>query len=412
LAENYVKRGNDKVKFLAPEEQLRIIKRGTEEIISEEELLSKLKKSTENGLPLRIKAGFDPTAPDLHLGHCVLLKKLREFQDLGHTVMFLIGDFTAMIGDPSGRSETRPPLTKAQVEENALTYQRQVFRILDSERTEVMFNSSWLGKMSGEDMVRLSALETVARMLERDDFSKRYKSGVSISVNEFMYPLIQAYDSVIMKSDVEFGGTDQKFNILMGRGVQKHYEQEPQVAILLPILEGLDGVRKMSKSLDNYIAVEDTAVDIYGKIMSIPDDLMWRYYLLLTPRTEGEVDELRKGHPMDAKRALAFEITSWLHGAGDAKAAAEDFATKFSQREFPEDAREVVIKRDDAKTVIDLVVESSGKLKSRNEAKRLIAQGGVLIDGERVTDINSPMPDKGTHRMRIGKKEFVVVKLS
>ena len=412
MTENYVKRGNDKVKFLEPEEQLRIIKRGTEEIISEQELLSKLKKSRENGLPLRIKAGFDPTAPDLHLGHCVLLKKLREFQDLGHTVMFLIGDFTAMIGDPSGRSETRPPLTKAQIEENALTYHRQVFRILDSERTEVMFNSSWLGKMSGEDMIRLSALETVARMLERDDFSKRYKSGVSISINEFMYPLIQAYDSVIMKADVEFGGTDQKFNMLMGRGVQKHYEQEPQVAILLPILEGLDGVRKMSKSLDNYIAVEDTPMDMYGKIMSIPDDLMWRYYMLLTPRTEGEVDELKKGHPMDAKRALAFEITSWLHGAGDAEGAAEDFATKFSQREFPEDAREVVIKRDDAKTVIDLVVESSGKLKSRNEAKRLIAQGGVLIDGERVTDINSPMPDKGTLRMRIGKKEFVVVKLS
>lgn len=400
------------MKFLEPEEQLRIIKRGTEEIISEQELLSKLKKSGEKGLPLRIKAGFDPTAPDLHLGHCVLLKKLREFQDLGHTVMFLIGDFTAMIGDPSGRSETRPPLTKAQVEENALTYQRQVFRILDSERTEVMFNSSWLGKMSGEDMIRLSALETVARMLERDDFSKRYKSGVSISVNEFMYPLIQAYDSVIMKADVEFGGTDQKFNILMGRGVQKHFEQEPQVAILLPILEGLDGVRKMSKSLDNYIAVEDTAVDMYGKIMSIPDDLMWRYYLLLTPRAEGEIDELKKGHPMDAKRALAFEITSWLHGAEDAKAAAEDFATKFSQREFPEDAREVVIKRDDARTLLDLVVESSGKLKSRNEAKRLIAQGGVLIDGERVTDINSPMPDEGTLRVRIGKKEFVVVKLS
>lgn len=400
------------MKFLEPEEQLRIIKRGTEEIISEQELLSKLKKSGEKGLPLRIKAGFDPTAPDLHLGHCVLLKKLREFQDLGHTVMFLIGDFTAMIGDPSGRSETRPPLTKAQVEENALTYQRQVFRILDSERTEVMFNSSWLGKMSGEDMIRLSALETVARMLERDDFSKRYKSGVSISVNEFMYPLIQAYDSVIMKADVEFGGTDQKFNILMGRGVQKHFEQEPQVAILLPILEGLDGVRKMSKSLDNYIAVEDTAVDMYGKIMSIPDDLMWRYYLLLTPRAEGEIDELKKGHPMDAKRALAFEITSWLHGEEDAKAAAEDFATKFSQREFPEDAREVVIKRDDARTLLDLVVESSGKLKSRNEAKRLIAQGGVLIDGERVTDINSPMPDEGTLRVRIGKKEFVVVKLS
>jgi len=400
------------VKFLKPEEQLRIIKRGTEEIISEQELLSKLKKSGEKGLPLRVKAGFDPTAPDLHLGHCVLLKKLREFQDLGHTVMFLIGDYTAMIGDPSGRSETRPPLTKAQVEENALTYQRQVFRILDSGKTEVMFNSSWLGKMSGEDMIRLSALETVARMLERDDFSKRYKSGVSISINEFMYPLIQAYDSVVMKADVEFGGTDQKFNILMGRGVQKHYGQEPQAAILLPILEGLDGVRKMSKSLDNYIAVEDTPVDMYGKIMSIPDELMWRYYLLLTPRSETDIDELKKGHPMDAKKALAFEITSWLHGAEDAKAAAEDFATKFSQREFPEDAREVVIKRDDGKTLLDLVLESSGKLKSRNEAKRLIAQGGVLIDGERVTDLNAPMPGKGTLRMRIGKKEFVVVKVS
>ncbi len=400
------------MKFLEPEQQLRVIKRGTEEIISEEELLSKLRRSREEGLPLRIKAGFDPTAPDLHLGHCVLLKKLREFQDLGHTVMFLIGDFTAMIGDPSGRSETRPPLTKAQVDENALTYRKQVSRILDGERTEVMFNSSWLGKLSGEDMIRLSALETVARMLERDDFSKRYKSGVSISINEFMYPLIQAYDSVNMKADVEFGGTDQKFNILLGRSVQKHFSQEPQVAVLLPILEGLDGVRKMSKSLDNYVAVEDTPVDMYGKIMSIPDDLMWRYYLLLTSKAEVEIEELKKGHPMDAKRGLAFEITSWLHGENSALSAARDFATKFSQREFPEDAREVVIKRDGAKTILDLVVESSEKLKSKNEAKRLIAQGGVLIDGERVTDINSPAPDKGTLHMRIGKKEFVVVKLS
>ena len=400
------------MRFKDPEEQLEIIRRGTEEIISEDELLSKLKMSGVKGIPLRIKAGFDPTAPDLHLGHCVLLKKLREFQDLGHTVMFLIGDFTAMIGDPSGRSETRPPLTKAQVEENALTYQRQVFRILDRDRTEVMFNSSWLGKMSGEEFIRLSSLETVARMLERDDFSKRYKSGVSISINEFMYPLIQAYDSVNMKSDVEFGGTDQKFNILLGRGVQKHFDQEPQVAILLPILEGLDGVRKMSKSLDNYIAVEDTPVDMYGKIMSIPDDLMWRYYGLLTHRTDKEISGLKKGHPMDAKRALALELTSWLHGADKANAAAEDFATKFSQRDFPEDAREVAIKHDGAGTLIDLVLESSEKLRSRNEAKRLIAQGGVSVDGERVADINSPMPDKGTHRVRMGKKEFVVVKIS
>lgn len=400
------------MKFIDPGEQLRIIKRGTEEIISEPELLEKLKKSRDTGRPLRVKAGFDPTAPDLHLGHCVLLRKLREFQDLGHTVLFLIGDFTAMIGDPSGRSETRPPLTKAQVEENAGTYERQVFRILDREKTEVMFNSSWLGRLTGEDMIRLSSLETVARMLERDDFSKRYKSGVPISINEFLYPLIQAYDSVSMKSDVEFGGTDQKFNILLGRGVQKHFEQEPQVAVLFPILEGLDGVRKMSKSLDNYIAVEDTAVDMYGKIMSVPDDLMWRYYLLLTSRTEAQIEELKKGHPMDAKRALAFELTSWLHGRESAESAAQDFATKFSQREFPEDARAVSIKRGDGKTVLDLVVESSEKLKSRNEAKRLIAQGGVSVNGERVSDINSPMPGAGTYQMRIGKKEFVLVKIS
>jgi tyrosyl-tRNA synthetase len=275
-----------------------------------------------------------------------------------------------------------------------------------------MFNSSWLGRLTGEDMIRLSSLETVARMLERDDFSKRYKSGVPISINEFLYPLIQAYDSVSMKSDVEFGGTDQKFNILLGRGVQKYYEQEPQVAILFPILEGLDGVRKMSKSLDNYIAVEDTAVDMYGKIMSVPDDLMWRYYLLLTSKTEAQIEELKKGHPMDAKRALAFEITSWLHGQSEANAAAQDFATKFSQREFPEDARTVSVKRGDGKSMLDLVVESSEKLKSRNEAKRLIAQGGVSVDGERITNINSPMPGAGTYQMRIGKKEFVLVKIS
>jgi tyrosyl-tRNA synthetase len=400
------------LRFKEPGEQLRIIKRGTEEIISEEELLSKLKKSKEEGRPLRVKAGFDPTAPDLHLGHCVLLKKLREFQDLGHTILFLIGDFTAMIGDPSGRSETRPPLTKADVEENARTYERQVFKILDREKTEVMFNSSWLGKMTGEELLRLSALETVARMLERDDFSKRYKSGVSITINEFMYPLIQAYDSVNMESDVEFGGTDQKFNILLGRSVQKNFGQEPQVAILLPILEGLDGVRKMSKSLNNYIAVEDPPVDMYGKMMSIPDELMWRYYGLLTYKSEKEINALKKGHPMDAKKTLAYELTSWLHGPDGASSAAEDFATKFSQREFPEDAREVVIGWNNSKTILDLVVESSEKLKSRNEAKRLIAQGGVSIDGEKFTDTNAVMPDKGPLHLRIGKKEFILVKIS
>lgn len=397
--------------FKEPEEQLQVIKLGTEEVISEEELLAKLKDSKAKNRPLRIKAGFDPTAPDLHLGHCVLLKKLREFQDLGHTVLFLIGDFTAMIGDPSGRSETRPPLTEEEVKQNALTYERQVFRILDREKTEVMFNSSWLSDMSAADLLKLSTLETVARMLERDDFSKRYDSGVSITVNEFLYPLIQAYDSVNMKADVEFGGTDQKFNILLGRGVQKHFNQAPQVAILLPILEGLDGVRKMSKSLNNYIAVEDSAVDMYGKLMSVSDELMWKYYRLLTSRSENELGELKKGHPLEAKKALAFELTSWLHGAKEAEAAAEDFTTKFSQREFPEDAREVVIKKDGDMTILDLVSEASEKLKSRNEAKRLIAQGGVSIDGERFSDMSAPVPARPVLNLKIGKKEFVTVKI-
>lgn len=397
--------------FKKPEEQLEIIKRGTAEIISEEELLAKLKKSAETNKPLRIKAGFDPTAPDLHLGHCVLLKKLREFQNLGHTVMFLIGDFTAMIGDPSGRSETRPPLTQAQVKENSETYERQVFKILDREKTEVVFNSNWLGVMSAADLIKLSALENVARMLERDDFEKRYKSGVSISINEFLYPLIQAYDSAEMKADVEFGGTDQKFNILLGRDVQRHFNQQPQIAILLPILEGLDGVRKMSKSLNNYIAVDDSATDIFGKVMSVSDDLMWRYYELLTYRTDDEIDQLKSAHPMDAKKALALELTSWLQGEEEASKAKEDFETKFSTREFPEDAREVQLDKNEARTVLDLVVESSASLKSRGEAKRLIIQGGLSIDGEKFSNINDPAPDSGTHQLKIGKKEFVLVKI-
>jgi len=397
--------------FKSPEEQLKIIKRGTAEIISEEELLKKLKKSADNNKPLRIKAGFDPTAPDLHLGHCVLLKKLREFQNLGHTVMFLIGDFTAMIGDPSGRSETRPPLTETQVKENSETYERQVFKILDRDKTEVVFNSSWLGSMSAADLIKLSTLENVARMLERDDFEKRYKSGVSISINEFLYPLIQAYDSAQMKSDVEFGGTDQKFNILLGRDVQRHYNQEPQIAILLPILEGLDGERKMSKSLNNYIAVEDSAVDIFGKVMSVSDDLMWRYYELLTYKTDEEINQIKAGHPMDAKKALAYEITAWLHGDDEAKKAEEDFETKFSSREFPEDAREVKLSRNEERTVLDLVVESSSSLKSRGEAKRLIIQGGLSINGEKISDITEISPIDGTHQLKIGKKEFVLVKI-
>ncbi|MCZ6468122.1 MAG: tyrosine--tRNA ligase [Candidatus Dadabacteria bacterium] len=398
--------------FKKPQEQLEIIKRGTSEIISEEGLLAKFKRSAEENEPLRIKAGFDPTAPDLHLGHCVLLKKLREFQNLGHTVLFLIGDFTAMIGDPSGRSETRPPLTEAEVKQNAETYERQVFKILDRDKTEVVFNSAWLASMTAAELLKLSTLENVARMLERDDFDKRYKSGISISINEFLYPLIQAYDSAQIKADVELGGTDQTFNILLGRDVQRYFKQDPQVAILLPILEGLDGVRKMSKSLGNYIAVEDSAVDIFGKVMSVSDDLMWRYYELLTYRTDKEINELKSRHPMDAKKALAFELTSWLQGEDEAIAAKGDFETKFSNREFPEDAREVRLGKDDNRTVLDLVVQSSESLKSRGEAKRLILQGGVSIEGEKITDINKLVSNSGSLQVRIGKKEFVVIKIT
>ncbi len=398
--------------FISPEEQLKILKRGTEEIISEDELLTKLKKSKEQNKPLRIKAGFDPTAPDLHLGHCVLLKKLREFQDLGHTVLFLIGDFTAMIGDPSGRSETRPLLSVEDVKRNADTYERQVFKILDKDKTEVMFNSDWLGKMSAQDLLKLSVHGNVARMLERDDFSKRYKSGVSISINEFLYPLIQAYDSVNMQSDVEFGGMDQKFNILLGRNVQRSFNQEPQIAIFLPILEGLDGVKKMSKSLNNYIAVEDTPVDIFGKVMSVSDDLMWKYYELLTPKSDEDIEKLKQDHPMDAKKALAYELTQWLYDEDAAASARVDFETKFSTRVFPKDAREVSVERTDSKTVLDLIMEASEKLPSRKEAKRLMAQGGVAINGEKVTNINLSVPKGDLLKLKIGKKEFVLVKLN
>ncbi|GIW47665.1 MAG: tyrosine--tRNA ligase [Deltaproteobacteria bacterium] len=399
--------------FLEPEKQLEIIKRGTEEIITEEELLSKLKRSRSEGRPLRVKAGFDPTAPDLHLGHCVLLKKLRDFQDLGHTVIFLIGDFTAMIGDPSGRIETRPALSEQEVAQNAKTYERQVFKILRRDRTEVVFNSTWLGKMSAKELLELASLENVARMLEREDFRKRYTMGAPITLKEFLYPLIQAYDSVSLKSDVELGGTDQKFNILLGRDVQRHFNQEPQVAVFVPILEGLDGVRKMSKSLGNYIAIEDPPEEIFGKVMSISDTLMWRYYELLSRRSREEIEEMRlRWHPMDAKKALAFEITAWFHGEEEALKAQRDFEKKFSERVFPEDAREVVLQRKDGITVLDLVLLSSQRVKSRGEAKRLIEQGGVSIDGEKVTDTKALVPYRDQLKLKIGKREFVKVRFT
>jgi tyrosyl-tRNA synthetase len=400
------------MKFSSPQKQLEVIVRGTEEIISEEELLAKFKKSVERCEPLRIKAGFDPTAPDLHLGHCILLRKLREFQNLGHTVVFLIGDFTAMIGDPTGRTEARPPLTEEEVVANAKTYQRQVFKLLRKDRTEVVFNSSWLKGMTAEGLLKLASLENVARMLERDDFHKRYTSGVPITIKEFLYPLIQAFDSVNMRADVELGGIDQKFNILLGRDVQRYFGQEPQVAVFLPILEGLDGVKKMSKSFGNYVGVEDSSEDVYGKIMSIPDTLMWRYYEILSSRSGEEITNMKSGHPMEAKRALAFEITSWFHGEESARNAERDFEVKFSEREFPEDAREIALDIKNGRTILDLILLSSDRVKSRGEAKRLIEQGGVSIDGERVIDPRASIPQKGLLKIKIGKREFVKVRIN
>ena len=399
------------MKFSNPKEQMHVIERGTEDIISEEELLTKFKISKEKGKPLRIKAGFDPTAPDLHLGHCILLKKLREFQDLGHTVIFLIGDFTAMIGDPSGKTETRPPLTRDEVVENAKTYERQVFKLLDREKTEVVFNSTWLSSMRAEEVLRLASLENVARMLERDDFHNRYHSGNSITIKEFLYPLIQAYDSVNIGADVELGGTDQRFNILLGRDIQRHFNQEPQIGIFLPLLVGIDGVRKMSKSLGNYIAFEDKPEDIFGKVMSISDELMWKYYDLLSSRTDTEIEDIKtQWHPMDAKKSLAHEFTRWFHGEELASNAEKDFDIKFSERDFPEDAREVILEGKNGLTLLDLIAVSSERLKSRGEAKRLIEQGGVSIDGERITDINVFVPQRDLIKIKIGKREFIKVR--
>jgi len=391
--------------FLKPKAQLEIIRRGTAEIILEDELLEKLKSSYETGEPLRVKAGFDPTAPDLHLGHCVLLKKLRDFQDLGHKVIFLIGDFTAMIGDPSGKSETRPPLTTEMIANNAETYEKQVFKILRRDMTSVMFNSEWLEKMSARELLELSTLENVARMLERDDFSKRYKDGVAITLREFLYPLVQAYDSAKLESDVEFGGTDQKFNILLGRDVQRSFGQAPQVAILLPILEGLDGVKKMSKSLGNYIAIEDTPQDIFGKVMSISDERMWKYYELLTNTPLEEREALKSGaHPMEAKKSLAFRMVEWFNGAGSAEAAQKDFEVKFSRRDFPEDAREVIIEKGGDTSILDLVMVSSAKIKSKGEAKRLIQQGGGEPGQREVHRPNCARAGKGEPRGQAGQE--------
>lgn len=394
--------------MISVEEQLKLIKRGTEEVIVESELIEKLKKSFETGVPLRIKAGFDPTAPDLHLGHTVLMQKLKHFQDLGHHVIFLIGDFTGMIGDPTGKSETRKALTKEQVLENAETYKTQVFKILDPKKTEIAFNSTWMEKMTSNDMIKLASSYTVARMLERDDFSKRYASGKPISIHEFLYPLVQGYDSVALKSDVELGGTDQKFNLLVGRDLQRQEGMSPQIAVTIPILEGLDGVQKMSKSLNNYVGITDLPGDMFGKIMSISDDLMFRYYLLLSDLSENEIKKIKSDienetlHPMEAKKRLAMEIVARFHGQNAAKAAREEFEQVFSKKDLPDDIKEFNF--NEGASLVKIMKEINFA-QSNTDAKRLIQQGGVYLNNERVGAINHSL-EKGEFVLKVGKRKF------
>lgn len=389
------------------QEQLEIIQRGADEILVEKELLAKLKEDR----PLRIKAGFDPTAPDLHLGHTVLINKLRQFQDLGHEVLFLIGDFTGMIGDPTGKSVTRPPLTKLDVEQNSQSYQQQIFKILDKEKTKVLFNSQWMDKMSGSDMIKLAASSTVARMLERDDFSKRYKGGQSIAIHEFLYPLIQGYDSVEMKADVELGGTDQKFNLLMGRQLQEQHGQKPQCVLTMPILEGLDGVQKMSKSLNNYIGIADEPKDMFGKIMSISDDLMWRYFELLSFRPMSEIDdfkqEMEQGkNPRDIKFLLAEEIIARFHSEAEATAAREGFIAQFAKNKVPDDIPELSFDAPEEGYPIANLLKDAGLCGSTSDAMRMIQQGAAKIDGEKIAD-KSVRINKGTAAVfQVGKRKF------
>ncbi|MBK5965344.1 tyrosine--tRNA ligase [Thiocystis minor] len=396
------------------ERSFALIQRGTEEILLEDALRKKLAQKR----PLRIKAGFDPTAPDLHLGHTVLIQKLRQFQDLGHEILFLIGDFTGMIGDPTGKSATRKPLTREQIQQNAETYQEQVFRILDPDKTRVVFNSEWLEKLGAAGLVQLAAQQTVARMLERDDFSKRYKSGQPIAIHEFLYPLIQGYDSVALKADVELGGTDQKFNLLVGRQLQAIYGQEPQVVITLPILEGLDGVQKMSKSLGNYIGITDPPDEMFGKLMSISDDLMWRYFELLSCREMSEIlawqSAMRDGaNPRDIKFELGLELVTRFHGPDQARQALDGFLARFQRGVLPDDLPEISLAcGEDGVLAIANLLKDANLVKSTSEGIRMIGQGAVRIDGERIEDAHLSCPVGSCHVYQVGKRKFAKIHLT
>ena len=394
------------------QEQLETIKRGVVEVLPEEELIAKLKK----GRPLRIKAGFDPTAPDLHLGHTVLIQKMKQFQDLGHEVIFLIGDFTAMIGDPTGKSETRKQLTREEVARNAETYKEQIFKILDPQRTKIEFNHVWMEKMNAAALVELAAKYTVARMLERDDFKQRYQKQQSISIHEFLYPLIQGYDSVALKADIELGGTDQRFNLLMGRELQREYGQEAQVVLTMPLLEGLDGVQKMSKSLGNYIGINEPAEEIFGKVMSISDGLMWRYYELLSDKELAEIAGLRRQvegdqlHPMEAKKILAGELVARFNGTAAAESARGYFETRFQNRTAPKEIRQKFSASEPiwiCRLIVDLKFASS-----TSEARRLVAQNAVKVDAHLVNDVNFQFDSALHNIIEVGKNRIAQVEKS
>ncbi len=394
-----------------------LISRGAVDIIDMEELEQKLRKSIDENRPLRVKAGFDPTAPDLHLGHTVLIQKMKHFQQLGHQVIFLIGDFTGLIGDPTGKSETRPPLTPEQVQENAATYKEQIFKILDPEKTEIAFNSVWMNQMKSIDMIRLCAKHTVARMLERDDFKKRFQTQKPIGIHEFLYPLIQGYDSVALEADVELGGTDQTFNLLVGRHMQKEYGQKPQTVITMPLLEGLDGVNKMSKSLGNYVGITDDPGSMFGKLMSVSDDLMFRYYELLSSMDMDEIAGLKRDmeqgslHPREVKVRLAMELVARFHGDEAAKKARDGFDAQFRRGEIPEDIPEFVLPGDMDRNAVFLprVLKEAGLVKSASEARRLIKQGAVSIDGQKVSGDEVAVAEDGAV-IKVGKRRFVRLK--
>jgi tyrosyl-tRNA synthetase len=394
-------------------EQIAELCRGTDEVLPDDGLEAKLKQDR----PLIVKAGFDPTAPDLHIGHTVLINKMRQFQQLGHEVVFLIGDFTGMIGDPSGKNATRPPLSREEIQANAETYENQIFKILDPDKTRVEFNSSWMGEMDAAGLIKLAARHTVARMLERDDFSKRYKGGQSISIHEFLYPLVQGYDSVALKADVELGGTDQKFNLLVGRQLQQDYGQPPQIVMTTPLLEGLDGVQKMSKSLGNYIGITEAPGEMFGKLMSISDELMWRYFEVLSFRSLDDIAALKKAvadgmNPRDAKFELGMEIVARFHDRAAAEAARQEFISRFQKGAMPDEMPELTLETQDGQLGVAHLLKGAGLVSSTSEAFRMIKQGAVKVDGERVEDRALQIEGGSTHIYQVGKRKFARVTLT